>query len=70
MNAALDVILDGGIVHYEGLAQDGDPNILMADILECCNKSGYKCELLKHRSIKSYKPKLFHVAVEVQIKYG
>ena len=65
IESALTVAKDEGtIVVYEGVELE-DSTRLFDEFSEIAQKSGFKCELLERRLVKSFKPHEYHVVEEI-----
>ncbi|MHA1300378.1 MAG: class I SAM-dependent methyltransferase [Candidatus Helarchaeota archaeon] len=60
---------NSGIIHYEGILGDKDlPDKLLNDVISAGNKYGRKVLLEHVEYIKSYRPHVMHVCLDILIK--
>ncbi len=57
--------LDEGYIHYEGIRKKGEEETLFLNVKKVGEKNGYKCKLEHIEFVKSYKPKEYHIVVDV-----
>jgi tRNA G37 N-methylase Trm5 len=58
----------GTIFHYEGVRDKEDYLSLYNEFNEIVDKKNLSCELLSHRFVKSYGPKLYHIVLDIYVK--
>ena len=69
MPAALKVVKEGGIIHYESLLnKNEDVNEIFEEVQQIIIKHGRKCMLNNWRIIKSYAPNIYHVRLDLKIE--
>lgn len=56
-----------GIIHYEGITNEGEEEILLKDFEEPCKKLNCESKLINIQKIKSYAPKRAHIRIDVLI---
>ncbi|MHA1730508.1 MAG: class I SAM-dependent methyltransferase [Promethearchaeota archaeon] len=61
---------DGTVVHYEGLSENRDISGLLDDVREAVDEYGHEMELLDHRFVKSYGPRVEHAVLDVLVRPG
>jgi tRNA wybutosine-synthesizing protein 2 len=65
---ALSLVKDNGTMfHYEGVVENEDFEILFQEFNGIASKEGFNCELISHRSVKSYGPHLFHAVLDIHV---
>jgi tRNA wybutosine-synthesizing protein 2 len=63
---ALSLVKDKGTMfHYEGVVENEDFQILFQEFNGIASKEGFNSELISHRIVKSYGPKLFHAVLDI-----
>jgi tRNA wybutosine-synthesizing protein 2 len=65
---ALSLVKDKGTMfHYEGVVENEDFQFLFQEFNDIALKEGFNCELISHRIVKSYGPKLFHAVLDIRV---
>ncbi|MFW9949119.1 MAG: class I SAM-dependent methyltransferase family protein [Candidatus Thorarchaeota archaeon] len=68
INEALYLVnVEGTIYHYEGVVGKENYLDLYTEFKEIVNASGYKCELITKRYVKTYGPHLYHVVLDIKV---
>jgi len=63
---ALSLVKDKGtIFHYEGVVENGNFEVLFQEFNRIALKEGFNPELISHRIVKSYGPRLFHSVLDI-----
>ncbi|MEK6820814.1 MAG: 50S ribosomal protein L11 methyltransferase, partial [archaeon] len=69
LSAAFHVIkTEGGMIHYEGVCEEGKYNELVEDVKKEGILQGYECELEHAQQVKSYGPRRYHYTLDIRVK--
>ncbi len=69
ISSALLCVKDSGtFVHYEGVIEKDNYLKLYDEFDKVAQQNGYQCELIEHRVVKSYGPRLYHIVVDILVK--
>lgn len=66
LETAFKALKNKGVIHYEGVREEGREESLYEPVKKEGIKQGYKCSLLNTQVVKSYGPKKNHVVVDVE----
>ncbi len=67
--AALEVVKNGGVIHYEGVCTAGEPpNELFQDVANACADTGLKPKLENVARVKSFGPRKEHVVLDIKLR--
>lgn len=67
LSVALNVVKDGGIIHYHTLAVKNEEQIKLNEVINRIASLGYKPLLIDQKIVKSYSPSKNHVVYRIKI---
>ncbi len=68
ISSALLCVKDSGtFIHYEGVIEKDNYLEIYDEFDKVAQQNGYQCELIEHRVVKSYGPRLYHIVVDILV---
>ncbi len=68
LDSAMKIVKKDGMIHYHStLGEEEKPEKLLFEINDSAMKYGLEAELISHKEVKSYAPKVNHVVLDVKI---
>jgi tRNA (guanine37-N1)-methyltransferase len=66
---ALQAIEKEGVIHFYDYGQDPDPFTPSEEfVMRTAEKSGFSCEILERRKVRSYAPRCYHIVLDILVR--